>query len=67
MSEQSPPIKALYVNRQEAELILDSFKVSSPITRDLALKAASLVLEFVAADALAEAGAVLLPAPPAGA
>ena len=48
-------LKYLAVTKQEAELILDSFKVSNPITRDLALKAAGLVLEFAAEDGINEA------------
>ena len=48
-------LKYLAVTKQEAELILDSFKVSNPITRDLALKAAGLVLEFAAEDGISEA------------
>jgi hypothetical protein len=48
-------LKYLAVTKQEAELILDSFKVSNPITRDLALKAAGLVLEFAAEDGITEA------------
>jgi hypothetical protein len=48
-------LKYLAVTKQEAELILDSFKVSNPITRDLALKAAGLVLEFAAEDGVTEA------------
>ena len=40
--------KLLAVTKQEAELIMDSFKVSNPLTRDIALKAAGLVLEFAA-------------------
>jgi hypothetical protein len=48
-------LKYLAVTKQEAELILDSFKVSNPITRDLALKAAGLVLEFAAEDGVNEA------------
>jgi hypothetical protein len=48
-------LKYLAVTKQEAELILDSFKVSNPITRDLALKAAGLVLEFAAEDSVTEA------------
>ena len=48
-------LKFLAITKQEAELILDSFKVSNPITRDLALKAAGLVLEFAAEDGVNEA------------
>ena len=47
--------KYLVVSRQEAELILDSFKVSNPLTRNIALKAAGLVLEFAAEDGVKEA------------
>jgi hypothetical protein len=32
---------------------MDSFRVANPLTHDLALKAASLVLEFAAQDSLA--------------
>ena len=42
--------KFLAVTKQEAELIMDSFKVSNPLTRNFALKAAGLVLEFAADD-----------------
>ena len=42
----------LAVTKQEAELIMDSFKVSNPLTRNIALKAAGLVLEFAADDEL---------------
>jgi hypothetical protein len=48
-------IKYLVVSRQEAELIMDSFKVSNPLTRNLALKAAGLVLEFAAEEDVKEA------------
>jgi hypothetical protein len=44
--------KFLAVTRQEAEMLMDSFRVSNPLTRDIALKAASLVLEFAAEDSL---------------
>ncbi len=47
--------KFLAVTRQEAELLLDSFKVSNPLTRDIALKAASVVLEFAAQDSIRDA------------
>ena len=50
--------KYLAVTKYEAELLLDSFKVSNPLTRDIALKAASIVLEF-AADAGVELAAEL--------
>ncbi len=43
-------LKYLVVTRQEAELVMDSFKVSNPLTRNIALKAASLVLEFAAEE-----------------
>ena len=48
-------VKYLVVSRQEAELIMDSFKVSNPLTRDLALKTAGLVLEFAAEEDIKEA------------
>lgn len=48
-------LKYLAVSKQEAELIMDSFKVSNPITRNIALKAAGLVLEFAAEDGVKEA------------
>lgn len=51
----SEPTKTLAVTKTEAELIMDSFKVSTPLTRDLALKAMGLVLEFAAEDALTAA------------
>jgi len=50
--------KYLAVTKHEAELLLDSVKVSSSLTRDIALKAASIVLEF-AADAGVEPAAEL--------
>jgi hypothetical protein len=34
---------------------MDSFRVANPLTHDLALKAASLVLEFAAQDSLGDA------------
>ncbi len=48
-------MKYLAVSKQEAELIMDSFKVSNPMTRNLALKVAGLVLEFAAEDDVREA------------
>ncbi len=48
-------VKYLVVSKQEAELIMDSFKVSNPLTRNIALKAAGLVLEFAAEDGVKEA------------
>jgi hypothetical protein len=48
-------LKYLAVSKQEAELIMDSFKVSNPITRNIALKAAGLVLEFAAGEGVKEA------------
>lgn len=48
--------RVLHVTQQEAELILDSFKVSNHLTRTLALKVAGIVLEFAAAAAVTEAG-----------
>ncbi len=48
-------MKYLAVSKQEAELIMDSFKVSNPVTRTLALKAAGLVLEFAAEEDVREA------------
>ena len=47
--------KLLAVTRQEAELIMDSFKVTNPLTRDIALKAAGLVLEFAAEEDVRDA------------
>lgn len=49
------PVKWLAVTKQDAELILDSLKVSNPISRPLVLKAAGLVLEFAADDGVKEA------------
>lgn len=46
------PTKTLEVTKQEAELIMDSFKVSNPVTRNIALKAAGLVMEFASEDAV---------------
>jgi hypothetical protein len=45
----------LAVTKQEAELIMDSFKVSNPLTRNIALKAAGLVLEFAADEEIRDA------------
>jgi hypothetical protein len=56
-------LKYLAVSRQEAELIMDSFKVTNPITRNIALKAASLVLEFAAEDGVREAERITLVKP----
>lgn len=47
--------KSLEVTKHEAELIMDSFKVSTPLTRNLALKAMGLVLEFDAEQTVLEA------------
>lgn len=43
--------KLLSLTQQEAELVMDSFKVSNQLTRDLALKVMGLVLEWASADA----------------
>jgi hypothetical protein len=51
--------KFLAVTRQEAEMLMDSFRVSNPLTRDIALKAASLVLEFAAQDSIREARGIV--------
>lgn len=56
-------LKYLSVSKQEAELIMDSFKVSNPITRNIALKAAGLVLEFAAEDGVKEAERLTLVKP----
>jgi len=56
-------LKYLSVTKQEAELIMDSFKVSNPITRNIALKAAGLVLEFAAEDGVKEAERLTLVKP----
>jgi hypothetical protein len=53
-------LKYLVVTRQEAELVMDSFKVSNPLTRNIALKAASLVLEFAAEEDVKEAERLVL-------
>ena len=47
--------KWLAITKQEAELIMDSFKVSNPLTRNIALKAAGLVLEFAAEENVRDA------------
>jgi hypothetical protein len=47
--------KILAVTKLEAELIMDSFKVSNPLTRNIALKAAGLVLEFAAEEDVRDA------------
>jgi hypothetical protein len=44
--------KLIAVTKVEAELLMDAFHVTSPATRVLALKAASVVLEFAADDDL---------------
>jgi hypothetical protein len=51
--------KFLAVTRQEAEMLMDSFRVSNPLTRDIALKAASLVLEFAAQDSIRDARGIV--------
>ena len=56
-------MKYLSVTKQEAELIMDSFKVSNPVTRNIALKAADLVLEFAAEDGVKEAERLTLVKP----
>ena len=48
-------LRILAVTKQEAELIMDSFKVSNPLTRNIALKAAGLVLEFAADEEVRDA------------
>lgn len=48
-------MKYLSVTKQEAELIMDSFKVSNPLTRNIALKAAGLVLEFASDEDIRDA------------
>ncbi len=47
--------KLLSITKQEAELIMDSFKVSNPATRTLALKVAGIVLEFASEEGVKEA------------
>ncbi len=47
--------KLLAITKQEAELIMDSFKVSNPATRTLALKVAGIVLEFASEEGVKEA------------
>jgi hypothetical protein len=54
-----PDTKTLEVTRQQAELILDSFKVTNPVTREIALKAAGLVLEWEAEDAVKTANTIM--------
>lgn len=56
-------LKYLAVTKQEAELIMDSFKVSNPVTRNIALKAAGLVMEFAAEDGVKEAERLTLVKP----
>jgi hypothetical protein len=51
--------KFLAVTKQEAELLMDSFKVSNPITRNIALKAAGLVLEFASEEEVRDAQRVV--------
>jgi hypothetical protein len=51
--------KFLAVTKQEAELLMDSFKVSNPITRNIALKAAGLVLEFASEEDVRDAQRVV--------
>ena len=52
--------KILAVTKQEAELIMDSFKVSNPLTRNIALKAAGLVMEFAAEDEIRDAERLMI-------
>jgi hypothetical protein len=56
-------IKFLAVTKQEAELLLDSFRVSNPLTRDITLKAASLVLEFAAQESVRDAQHIVADSP----
>jgi hypothetical protein len=51
--------KYLVLTREEAELLLDSFKVTHPLTRTLVLKAASLVREWAATEDLAAVERIL--------
>jgi hypothetical protein len=51
--------KFMMLTREETELLLDSFKVTNPLTRGLALKAAGLVLEWAANEGLTEAESIL--------
>ena len=44
--------KLLAVTRQEAELLLDSFRVANPLTHALCLNAASIVLDYATEGAL---------------
>jgi len=53
--EWTDDYKCLMVSRHEAALIMDSVTVSHPLTRDLALQVASLVLEVAAQEDVEEA------------
>ncbi len=52
--------KYLAVTKQEAELIMDSFRVSNPATRNLALKVAGVVLEFAAEQDVKKAQKIMM-------
>lgn len=51
-------VKYIGVTRQDAELILDSFKMSNPVTRNLCLKVAAVCVEFAADEAGDQAAAL---------
>jgi hypothetical protein len=51
--------KYLVLTREEAELLLDSFRVSHPLTRALALKIAGLILEWAARDDVVQVERIL--------
>ena len=55
LEQPQDDVKYLALTRQEADYVLDSFKCTNQLTRKLALKAASLVLEFESAAAQREA------------
>lgn len=55
LEQPQDDVKYLAVSRQEADYILDAFRCANQLTRKLALKAASLVLEFESDAAQREA------------
>jgi hypothetical protein len=51
--------KYLRLTNLEAELLMDTFRVSNPMSRQLALKAAGLVVEWAAEAHVAQAETML--------
>jgi hypothetical protein len=54
MGDAVDEYKYIAITRQEAELIMDTFRVTNPATRSLVLKIAGMVLEFAAQDSVTE-------------